>query len=245
MKNKLLLQLFLIPAVALLPASLAAKATDMISVSADIVEISGSIESSVGFSWFNVINFAEKEIPGVLEVGSFERQTALATVLNLMENESKAQVLSNPKIVTKNGVSANISVGGSIPLPEVNNQGVGTNMYEYGIILNVHPTIIKEKGNLIDLQVNMEVSAPDFSRTIGVGATTVPSINKRTIQTRVELNSGETLVIGGLKSSQRDVAVSRVPFFGKLPVIGLLFRSKHVVEDQRSLFLFVTVEIVE
>ena len=78
-----------------------------------------------------------------------------------------------------------------------------------------------------------------------IGTSTSYSILERLVQTHVELNSGETLVIGGLKSSSRNVSEDRVPFLGKLPLIGMFFKSKDVTEDQRSLFLFVTVEVVE
>ena len=61
----------------------------------------------------------------------------------------------------------------------------------------------------------------------------------------MELNSGETLVIGGLKSSNRNVSETRVPILGHIPLIGLLFKYKDVTEEQRSLFLFITVEVVE
>ncbi|ACC98757.1 RcpA subunit [Elusimicrobium minutum Pei191] len=248
MKNKKFASkvcLTILAALLVMPGALHARKTNLVSVSADIVEISGSINSNIGFSWYNIFDFAEKEIPGVLEIGSFERKTALTTRLRLMENEGKAQILSNPKIVTRTGTNANISVGGQIPFPEVNNQGVGTSMLDYGVILNVMPTIIPEQSNLINLQVNLEVSAPDYSRTVSVGSTTVPSINKRRVETQVELHSGETLVIGGLKSSSRNVSVDRIPLLGRLPLIGLLFRNKDTLDEQRSLFLFVTVEIVE
>ncbi|XRK15358.1 type II secretory pathway component GspD/PulD (secretin) [Elusimicrobium posterum] len=248
MKNKQSITKFCLIMLGMLlvmPCAAQGRKTQMVSVSADIVEISGSIQNTIGFSWYNVIDFAESEIPGILEIGSFERKTALSTRLRLMETEGKAQILSNPKVVTKTGTSANITVGGDIPMPTVNSQGVGAEMNSYGVILNVMPTIIPEKSNLINLQVNLEVSSPDYSRVVVVGSTSIPSFNKRKIETQVELNSGETLVIGGLKQSSRNVSVDRVPLLGRIPVIGLLFRSKDVVEEQRSLFLFVTVEIVE
>ncbi|WP_428898238.1 pilus assembly protein CpaC [Parelusimicrobium proximum] len=238
----------LIPVLAVLltlPCISQAKKTDLISVSADIVEISGSIQSNKGFAWINTVDFAEADIPGILSVGSFQRKTALSTKLNLMESEGKAQILSNPKVVAKSGEQAEISVGGQIPMPTVNNQGVGTELANYGVRLSVRPTMIPERGKIIHLQVNLEVSTPDYSRVVSIGTGTVPSFNNRTMNTVVELNSGETLVIGGLKSSNRNVAEGRVPFLGKIPLIGLLFKSRDVSEDQRSLFLFVTVEVVE
>jgi pilus assembly protein CpaC len=94
------------------------------------------------------------------------------------------------------------------------------------------------------VQLQLEVSNTDYSKPVVVGGTTIPSIVQRQLQTEVELHSGETLVIGGLKSSSRSVSKQRVPVLGRLPLIGALFTITDVVEEQRSLFLFVTVEQV-
>ena len=229
----------------LLPSGAFAKQTRLVAVSADVVEISGTMQSVKGFSWNQLFDFVEAAIPGVLSLGEFERKTAFATRLRLMETEGRAQVLSNPKIVTSSGNAAKINVGGKIPIPVVNNQGVGSQLEEYGILLNVLPTIMPERNNLIDLQVQLEVSTVDYSRTVVIGTATAPSFTNRNVETHVEINSGETLVIGGLKNSARNVSEDRVPFLGKIPLIGLLFKNKDVTEEQRSLFLFLTVEIVE
>ncbi len=229
----------------LLPASAFAKKTRLVAVSADVVEISGTMQSVKGFSWNQLFDFEEATIPGILSLGEFERKTAVTTRLRLMETEGRAQVLSNPKIVTSSGNSAKITVGGKVPIPIVNNQGVGSQLEEYGILLNVLPTIIPERNNIIDLQVQLSVSTVDYSRTVVIGTATAPSFTNRDVETHVEINSGETLVIGGLKNSSRNVSEDRVPFLGRIPLIGLLFKNKDVTEEQRSLFLFITVEIVE
>ena len=247
MKYRNVLKLFVLPLTLALftQAGYAAKKTDLVAVSADIVEISGSLSTSKGFAWNQLFDFEEASIPGILSLGEFQRKTAVTTRLRLMETEGRAQVLSNPKIVTSSGNSAKISVGGKVPIPVVNNQGVGSQMEDYGILLNVLPTIIPERNNIIDLQVQLAVSTVDYSRTVVIGTATAPSFTNRDVETHVELNSGETLVIGGLKSSARNVSEDRVPFLGRLPLLGLLFKSKDVTEEQRSLFLFITVEIVE
>ncbi len=229
----------------LMPASVHAAKTRLVAVSADVVEIGGTMQSVKGFAWNQLFDFEEATIPGILSLGEFQRKTAVATRLRLMETEGRAQVLSNPKIVTASGNSAKISVGGKVPIPIVNNQGVGSQLEDYGILLNVLPTIVPERNNIIDLQVQLAVSTVDYSRTVVIGTATAPSFTNRDVETHVELNSGETLVIGGLKSSARNVSEDRVPFLGRLPLIGLLFKSKDVSEEQRSLFLFITVEIVE
>lgn len=219
--------------------------SEMVAVSADIVEIGGSVNTQKGFEWANLFNFEEKEIPGILKIGQFQRKTSLATTLNLLEQESKAQVLSNPKVIAKSGTQANFVVGGEVPIPYTNNQGVGADFKKFGVILNVLPVILTEKKDTIDVQLQLEVSNPDYSQTVTVQNTTVPSMVTRQLQTEVELKSGETLVIGGLKSSSRNVSVKRVPVLGKIPLIGALFRTTGVNEVQRSLFLFITIEIVK
>ena len=239
------ISLFVLLSGALLPSVAHAKKTRLVAVSADVVEIGGTMQSVKGFAWNQLFDFEEASIPGILSLGEFQRKTAVTTRLRLMETEGRAQVLSNPKIVTSSGNSAKISVGGKVPIPVVNNQGVGSQMEDYGILLNVLPTIIPERNNIIDLQVQLAVSTVDYSRTVVIGTATAPSFTNRDVETHVELNSGETLVIGGLKSSARNVSEDRVPFLGRLPLLGLLFKSKDVTEEQRSLFLFITVEIVE
>ena len=165
--------------------------------------------------------------------------------LKLLETEGKAQLLSNPKVITKSGTQANFTVGGEIPVPYSNNQGIGAEFKKYGVILVVLPVVLTEKKDTVDVQIQLEVSNPNYSQTVSVSGTTIPSMITRQIQTEVELKSGETLVIGGLKSSSRDVSKNRVPILGSLPLIGSLFGSTDVVEKQSSLFLFVTFDIIK
>ncbi|MBI2362073.1 MAG: hypothetical protein HYV15_01640 [Elusimicrobia bacterium] len=121
----------------------------MVAVSADVVEISGSVSKDIGFSWapFTTgINFAEKTpIPGIIKVANFERLTQMQTSLKMLETEGKAQLLSNPKIITKNAVQANFVVGGDQPYPVTNNQGVGVEFKKFGVILNILPVINPNK----------------------------------------------------------------------------------------------------
>ncbi len=228
-----------------LPALAAAETTQMVAVSADIVEISGSIQKTRGFSWNQFFDFSEKTIPGIITVGDFERKTQLAASIKLLETEGKAQMLSNPKVITKSGTQANFTVGGEIPVPYSNNQGVGAEFKKYGVILVVLPVVIAEKKDTVDVQIQLEVSNPNYSQTVVASGTTIPSMITRQIQTEVELKSGETLVIGGLKSSSRDISKNRVPILGSLPLIGALFSSTDIVEKQSSLFLFVTFDIIK
>lgn len=246
MKNKTVFKLLIIPlALIALSQTVNAKKTDLIAVSADIVEISGSLTTSKGFSWNQLLDFQESTIPGIFSVGEFERKSLLSTRLKLMETEGKAQILSNPKVMARSNTSASFSAGGQIPFPTVQNNSAGVEFKPYGVRLDVLPTILPEKNKIIVVQLELELSNPDYSNPVVLNGTSVPSITERKLRTEVELNSGETLVIGGLKSSARTVAEDRVPILGSIPLLGAFFRNRNISEEQRSLFLFVTVEIVE
>src|SRR5579883_2837504 len=121
----------------------------LIAVSADIVEISGTVSKQEGFTWgpFQTgINFAEKTpIPGILKIGDFARQTALQTSLQLLETEGKAQLISNPKVIVQAGSQANFMDGGENPYPVTNNQGVGVEFKKVATILNIVPQVIPDK----------------------------------------------------------------------------------------------------
>ena len=220
----------------------------LIAVSADIVEISGSFARDIGFVWgpFQTgVGFAEKEIPGLYHYGDFARQTALQTSLRMLETEGKAQLLSNPKVIVQAQSQANFVVGGESPYPVTNNQGVGVEFKKFGVILNILPVINPNKKDTIRAEMQLEVSNPDFSKPVQVGNTTVPAITTRQVQTSVEIKSGETLVVGGLKSSTKNYSKTRVPYIGAIPILGRLFTTTSVIEEQKSLFLFITMEIVK
>jgi len=221
-------------------------ANEMVAVSADIVEISGSIQKTKGFSWNQFFDFSESAAKGILKVGNFERTTQLTASLKLLETESKAQILANPKVITKSGMQANITVGGEVPVPYANSSGgIGAEFKKYGVILTVLPIVIPERKNSVDIQLQLEVSNPDYSKTVTASGTTIPSMVTRQLQTEVEIKSGETIVIGGLKRSSYNISKNRVPVLGSLPLVGKLFSSTDVVEEQSSLFLFVTFDIIK
>ena len=231
--------LFLFSSLISHPSSIFAE--DMVAISADIVEIGGSLQRDLGVKWNDVLEFAEKSVPGIFTFDDMTRLTSLQASLRALESEGKAQILSNPKIITKNGTSASFLVGGEIPIQIVGATGsVGFDFKKFGVLLNVLP-LIDEKTKKIDAQVQLEVSNPDFS----VSVNGVPSIVSRQIQTEVEIKSGETIVIGGLKSSEKQQTYQRIPILGSIPLLGVLFRVKKTIQNEKTLFLFVTLEILK
>jgi len=223
-------------------------AAELVAVSADVIEIGDNVQKETGLAWNELLEFGEVSVPGIIKVGEIQRKTALSSTLRLLQSEGKAQLLANPKILVKSGSpGAQFRVGGEIPYPVVNAQQVSTEFKKFGVVLNVAATILeeKEKKDMVNVHVQVSVSAPDEALSVQVGNTKVPGMTAREMETEVELKNGDTLVIGGLKQSRKGVSKKRVPFLGRIPLLGLLFTSTIVNETRTNLFLFLTLEIVK
>ena len=87
----------------------------------------------------------------------------------------------------------------------------------------------------------VENNSADFSRAI-LG---VPPINIQAVKTQVLVSDGATAVIGGIYQQNQQVARNQTPIFGDLPVVGYLFRSKTVRDENTELIVFITPRIVK
>jgi pilus assembly protein CpaC len=152
------------------------------------------------------------------------------------------RVLAEPNLVTVNGQEANFLVGGEFPIPVPNRDGITIAYRKFGVQLRFTPAVISE--NLIRLQVASEVSEPDFTTGITVLGTTVPGLASRSLETVVELGSGQTLAIGGLLSERVRGVIRKVPGLGDIPVIGPLFSSVEFQKEETELVVLVTPELV-
>jgi pilus assembly protein CpaC len=113
---------------------------------------------------------------------------------------------------------------------------------EYGIKLGFLP-VITPRGT-IRMQVTPEVSALDYTNSVTIAGTTVPGTTMRRVQTEVELDSGQSFVIGGLLNNQTTQNFSKVPGIGDIPILGKLFQSKSVSRNHTELLVIITPEIV-
>ena len=87
----------------------------------------------------------------------------------------------------------------------------------------------------------MEKSEPDFSRQVD----NIPTITKRSANSELVVNDGETVVLGGILTKSEGESESAVPFLSKIPVIGWLFKKKSKFENQDELMIFITPTIVK
>ncbi|HEY3964128.1 MAG TPA: pilus assembly protein N-terminal domain-containing protein [Planctomycetaceae bacterium] len=174
--------------------------------------------------------------------GTVSNDNAFQGFIEALKTENLLTILAEPNLTTTNGRPANFLDGGQFPIPIP--QGLGTVSVQYksfGVQLEFVPTILS--SGRLRMQVCPEVSEKDLSNTVTVQGITVPSLTTRRVNTEVEMNFGETLIIGGLISNRVQSTTTKIPFLGELPWIGAAFRRVAHDESETELIVLVTPEL--
>ncbi len=168
--------------------------------------------------------------------------------LTAMQTEGRGEVISNPRVITSNQKEAVIRQGDEIGYVTITAPAPGSpatpNVQFKDVLLElkVTPTITNDNRVYMSLAVKKD-ELVKFLSVANFGD--VPQITKREINTAVLVDSGQTVVIGGVYEFKTREDLSKVPFFGDLPGLGNLFRNKHKSSDKAELLIFVTPKILQ
>lgn len=169
-------------------------------------------------------------------VGSYLLQLELTA----MQQEGRGEIVSSPRVITSDQNKAIIKQGIEIPYQEAAGDGATSVSFKEAVLkLEVTPHITPDDRIIMDLLVTKDDA--DFTRAV-LG---VPPLNKREVETRVLVNNGETVVLGGVFEREREEAEEKVPFFGDLPVIGYAFKQVARKDSKQELLIFVTPKIIK
>ena len=165
-------------------------------------------------------------------------------LLRALKTDGRLEVLSRPQIVTADNKPATINIGQRIPLitdSRVTPQGDTINSFRYedvGVNLTVTPKISPD--GFVKMELGTTNSAISSSTVEINRSATVPIINQRRANTTVSVQSGQTIIIGGLISTTDDKRVKKMPILGDIPYVGALFRSTKSTRERRELLIFLT-----
>ncbi|HDS1733093.1 type II secretion system secretin GspD [Pseudomonas sp. BP8] len=171
----------------------------------------------------------------------------LQVALRALETRGLTQVLSAPSLVVLNNQQAQIQVGDNIPISQttVNTSNSDTTLssVEYvqtGVILDVVPRI--NPGGLVYMDIQQQVSDADDSAV----TTTQPNprISSRAVSTQVAVQSGQTVLLGGLIKQDNAQADTRVPGLSRIPGLGWLFGNSSKSRDRTELIVLITPKVV-
>lgn len=180
-------------------------------------------------------------------VGNPDRWTA---VLSALATENKVNILSRPSVLASNSIPAKIDVSQEIPVASSqyeytsgDNPMVSTDI-EYrdtGIMLSVTPNI-NEQG-LVTMDVSQEIS--EQASNVSVGGKDYPSFFKRNTETTLTVQSGQTIVIGGLIRETKTDGASGMPWFTNIPVLGFLFGKTSDSINKTELIILISPYVID
>jgi general secretion pathway protein D len=184
--------------------------------------------------------------------GAFYRilgQHGLEATLHALAAKNKTEILSRPSILTRSSQQATIMVGQSVPIitnsriSDQTNTTINTVQYtDIGIILRVTPFITQE--GLVEMIVSPEISSLSATTVPISNTVSSPVIDKRAADTVVVTPSDQTVVIGGLISTQTTDRDSKVPILGDIPLLGYAFKRKVKADSKTELLIFLTPHVV-
>jgi len=158
--------------------------------------------------------------------------------LSAMQLEDRGEIVSSPRVITSNQQQATIQQGVEIPYQEASSSGATSVSFKEAVLqLQVTPQITPDDRIIMDLQVNKDSVGEIFGG--------VPSIDTRNVNTRVLVENGETLVLGGIYEQETGSQSERIPFFGSLPGVGWLFKTEAKTDQKQELLIFVTPKIIK
>lgn len=169
------------------------------------------------------------------KIGSYLLQLELSALLA----EGRGEDIASPKVITANQSEALIESGVQIPFQQATSSGATSVAFQDATLaLRVTPQITPDNRVLLDLNVSQNSrGSPDVQG--------VPPINTRNVATKVLVDDGETVVLGGIYNQVDRNSLDRVPFFGDLPYLGFLFKKNRVEKSRTELLIFVTPKILK
>ena len=190
------------------------------------------------------VNVPITEAAGRFSLAVLERDYLVDLELTALEAEGRGEIVSTPRVITANQKEARIEQGVEIPYQQSASSGATTVQFKKAVLsLEVTPQITPDNNIIMDLRVHKD-NVGDIISTGGIGGT-VPSIDTRAVETQVLVENGQTVVLGGIYETERRETISKVPFLGDIPAVGVLFRSKQLQNDKTELLIFVTPRILE
>lgn len=216
-----------------------------VTLEAKIISLNQEAGKNLGINWnWNVIPQRDENTSSTNSnyKGSFkfwrDYSFRFGATLNALESQGKAKILAKPRIITLPGKEASIFIGDHIPVQTEQHNSSGnytsTEYLDAGIKLKYTPIVNKE-GTMVTASVHTEVSTPSLIAEIKNY-----KITSRTADTHVRMQSGETLIIGGLINEEEQHTLQQIPFLSKLPILGNLFKNRNHNKTKTEVILVLT-----
>ena len=171
----------------------------------------------------------------------------MATVIKAMQEDGTIELLASPRLLCMSGEKASFLVGGEIPIavPQTSTSGFSSitiEWKEYGIKLEFTPTVIDT--DLINLEIYQEVSRLDWTNRITFSGWDIPALQTRKAEATIELNSGQSIVLSGLKAAETTETITRIPILGHIPLLGYFFSHRVKSKAETELMIVISPRVI-
>lgn len=164
---------------------------------------------------------------------------ALDMIITAAEDRGVGKLLSKPKVITQNNEKATVKQGTKIPVSTIINNTVSVQFVDAVLELDVTPQITADGTIYMDVTVENDQIDASIPRVQGI-----PAIDTQAAETKVTVNDGSTVVIGGIIVTQQRTDIQQVPFVGSVPLLGNLFKHTTVSSTSQELLFFLTPRIL-
>lgn len=224
------------------PGTVAARANIRLDVY--FVQLNESYGHQLGMGFPGVLGGADLSASFDFKSGHFLDTTAVITgqalpQLDLAQSDGWAKVLRRAAVVTANGAEAKFSGGGEVNVPVSGGLGTGLHQIEFGSLIRVRPRYDSESGR-IELSVAADVS--DLANDHGTG---VPGRNTAALNTLVNLELGQSLVLAGIASDSQARDHTGIPWLSQIPILGGLFGSHSERSEHMRNVIFIVPTVID
>jgi general secretion pathway protein D len=168
----------------------------------------------------------------------------IRALFSALEQDSDLKILSTPQLMVTDNQTAQIQIGDQVPTlgnTQTTTTGIITsvNYISTGVQLTVTPRI--NAGGLVSMDISQAVSTPSTTTTSGINS---PTVSQRSIVTHVAVQSGKTLVLGGLMQDQDGGGNTGLPYLSRVPVLGALFGAQSKTKVRNELVVLITPRVI-
>ena len=225
-------------------------------IEAQIIEVTLDDDSVFGVEWMweqgTTLNDKTYQQEGTTDFGLTDEifglkygilSSKLNAMLHALTKDTKVNILSTPRIMTKNNQEAIINVGQAVPFlvstQETATGGIltSTDFRDVGVILTVTPRI--NRSGTVSLDVNQQINS-----LVEFTLFDAPIISTREASAFVTIKDKQTMVIGGMIKDDKTETVHKTPILGDIPLLGRLFRRADTRIEKTELMVFITPHVV-
>lgn len=178
-----------------------------------------------------------------IAIGIAKSNWSLSAELSALEADGRGEVISQPKVVTGDKQKATIRSGQEVPYLESSSSGRTTVTFKEAVLkLEVTPNITPDGRVIMDLTIDQDSVTDEV--LAGENGSRIPILDVNSVQTRVQVGNGETVVLGGVFRNRELESVQKVPLLGDIPYLGRLFKRTSKQSEKNELLIFITPKVL-